>query len=304
MAERGKLLKKIRRKQAQFRTSELEMVVTFLDDFSANDEVAIHHFFIGNGGIRNGLSSEVLAALLDGIDSLYMPESRDFSFASVTGRRKATRLLKHCNGLSIQDTCRARNITHLLSPALLQGPPLHLYLCLVEKIPETLQKYDVPHGLALPPGLILIPGFVSLSEERELLDHFTTPPSGDISDHSLSISPPSATVNLQEGLNAANIPNDTRAQTEPEILPVSSTLRHRRVRHYGYEFLYGKNTVDPSLPLPGGLPGVCAPLIERMMSQELLQWPPDQLTVNDYLPGAGESVFTSNVSLLTLSLDL
>lgn len=29
-------------------------------------------------------------------------------------------------------------------------------------------------------------------------------------------------------------------------------LRHRRVKHYGYEFRYDNNNVDKDKPLPGG----------------------------------------------------
>ena len=42
MAERGKLLKKIRRKQAQFRASEPEIKVAFIDDSGLTESVANH----------------------------------------------------------------------------------------------------------------------------------------------------------------------------------------------------------------------------------------------------------------------
>ena len=101
MALKGKLLKKIRRKQAQFQTNEPEMGVRFLDELPAiTGDLSVYHFFIGNGGTRSGLSCEVLTALLDGVDTLYMPESKDFSFASVTGETKATEGLQRplCTG--------------------------------------------------------------------------------------------------------------------------------------------------------------------------------------------------------------
>ena len=296
MAEKGKLLKKIRRKQAQFLASEPEMSVRFLDKLpTSKDDLSVYHLFIGNGGTRSGLSYEALTALLDGVDSLYMPESKDYSFASVTGKIKATKLLTDHNGLCVQDTCKDRNIAHLLSPTLLQGPPLHLYLSVVDNIPANISKLDtLTHSATLPPGLILIPEFVSVAEERELLSYFTCSASGENSEKSHSF------LNCNAEGCAVESPKDHHTsccaqKTNPictmmptcSCLPVSSTLKHRSVCHYGYEFIYGRNTVDPSLPLPGGLPDVCTPLLERMVSQGVLTWMPDQLTVNNYLPGAG-----------------
>ena len=65
-------------------------------------------------------------------------------------------------------------------------------------------------------------------------------------------------------------------------------LKHRSVKHYGYEFLYGSNSVDPEHPLPGGLPAICTALLERILEAGLVAHPPDQLTVNQYLPGSGQ----------------
>ena len=76
--------------------------------------------------------------------------------------------------------------------------------------------------------------------------------------------------------------------SEQELLPENySQLKLRTVHHYGYEFLYGSNTVDPSRPLPGGLPSICDFLIQRMIATGLVEHHPDQLTVNEYQPGAG-----------------
>ena len=64
-------------------------------------------------------------------------------------------------------------------------------------------------------------------------------------------------------------------------------LKLRTVHHYGYEFLYGTNTIDPATPLPGGLPSIIDFLLKRIMNTGLVQYQPDQLTVNEYEPGAG-----------------
>lgn len=327
MAERGKLLKKIRRKQAQFRASEPEMKVAFIDDSGLTESVAngtdrptaeenTYHFFIGNGGTRNGISRELLSTILEATDALYMPEAKDFSFASVTGQTKAVHLLKKCNGISVQETCKVRGLSHLINPSLLQGPPLHLYLCLVDHIPTAVMKYSeetlVPHRPYLPPGLILIPEFISVTEEKELLSYFTNPSSesnpekpclssvscingtwqDDTSVKLVANLPTKVDSNgpiSHVSLRTALSPSYTSLSSSTLISPASTThLKHRSVRHFGYEFLYTVNSVNPDCPLPGGLPSVCQPLLERLGEQSLLEWLPDQLTVNDYQPGAGK----------------
>ena len=189
MEEQAKLLKKVRRKQAQYEAREPEMRVTFVEPESlATDSTGptnaghfqTYHLFIGNGGTQNGISRELLWTLLGTIDTLYMPESKDFSFASISGEAKSARdILKRCNGLCVQDSCKERGLSHLLNPILLNGPPLHLYLSLVDQIPPILldernTSADVVSTLHLPPGLILVPDFVSQTEEIELLQYFSS----------------------------------------------------------------------------------------------------------------------------------
>ena len=62
-------------------------------------------------------------------------------------------------------------------------------------------------------------------------------------------------------------------------------LRHRRVKHFGYEFLYGTNNVDKSKPLPDGIPSICDTLLDRVQKEVMFR--PDQMTVNEYKPGQG-----------------
>ncbi|KAJ3016523.1 hypothetical protein HKX48_003998 [Thoreauomyces humboldtii] len=85
-------------------------------------------------------------------------------------------------------------------------------------------------------------------------------------------------------------------------------LNKRRVRHYGFRFDYELNTVDrdPSRLQP--LPSWCAePLAQYALRFPTID-PPDQLTVNDYMPGSGiaphvdtHSAFTDAITSLTLS---
>lgn len=67
-------------------------------------------------------------------------------------------------------------------------------------------------------------------------------------------------------------------------------LKKRRVQHYGYEFIYGKNAVDPEQKI-GPLPEWLEPSLGKMNAvcheyngtdTEL-----DQLTINEYFPGQG-----------------
>ena len=59
------------------------------------------------------------------------------------------------------------------------------------------------------------------------------------------------------------------------------------MRHFGYEFKYGANNVDPRTPLSEGIPECCREFLTRALDLGLVQHFPDQLTVNQYLPGQG-----------------
>ncbi|CAL8336036.1 unnamed protein product [Boreogadus saida] len=64
-------------------------------------------------------------------------------------------------------------------------------------------------------------------------------------------------------------------------------LKHRRVKHYGYEFRYDTNNVEKDKPLSVGLPDECVPILERCLKDGHIGAMPDQLTVNQYQPGQG-----------------
>ncbi|KAG9283872.1 hypothetical protein AMEX_G2701 [Astyanax mexicanus] len=102
----------------------------------------------------------------------------------------------------------------------------------------------------LPPGLSVVEEFVSPEEEAELLEAV------DWTSH-------------------------------PEELTVQKELKHRRVKHYGYEFRYDNNNVDKDKPLPGGLPPQCGAVLQRCLSEGHVDFLPDQLTVNQYQRGQG-----------------
>ncbi|XP_050067122.1 alkylated DNA repair protein alkB homolog 8 [Anopheles maculipalpis] len=70
---------------------------------------------------------------------------------------------------------------------------------------------------------------------------------------------------------------------------LNKTLKHRKVKHFGYEFVYGTNNVDKTKPLERKIPAVCNELWSRLQNlhPELRWHVPDQLTVNQYDPGQG-----------------
>lgn len=85
---------------------------------------------------------------------------------------------------------------------------------------------------------------------------------------------------------------------EEEILLLSSldwgnetatgSMKNRRVKHFGYEFMYSNNNIDLNNPLEEKIPEQCDILWERLRNVENnLESVPDQLTVNRYSPGQG-----------------
>ncbi|XP_072248680.1 tRNA (carboxymethyluridine(34)-5-O)-methyltransferase alkbh8 [Leuresthes tenuis] len=102
----------------------------------------------------------------------------------------------------------------------------------------------------LPQGLVLVEDVVSPKEEAQLL----------------------------AALRWSATTDDVTAQ---------KALKHRRVKHYGFEFRYDNNNVDKDKPLPAGLPEECFPVLERCLQDGHIDIMPDQLTVNQYESGQG-----------------
>ncbi|KAG7166526.1 alkylated DNA repair protein alkB homolog 8-like [Homarus americanus] len=107
-----------------------------------------------------------------------------------------------------------------------------------------------PIQFKFPPGLMVVEDFISAKEEIQLM-HLI-----DWGDNPLDSA---------EG----------------------SVLKHRQVRHFGYEFKYSSNSVDKEHPLAQRIPPVMTPIIQRIVEQGYMPVGPDQLTVNRYLPGQG-----------------
>jgi len=60
----------------------------------------------------------------------------------------------------------------------------------------------------------------------------------------------------------------------------------RRVQHYGYKYDYKRRCIDKSMFL-GELPIWCKNIGQKMIDKGLLNFMPDQVIVNEYLPGQG-----------------
>ncbi|XP_025054029.1 alkylated DNA repair protein alkB homolog 8 [Alligator sinensis] len=100
--------------------------------------------------------------------------------------------------------------------------------------------------------------------------------------------------------------------TEDEVIQnAQKSLKHRRVKHFGYEFRYDNNNVDKDKPLPGGIPEICNMLLEKCLRQGYIKHKPDQLTVNQYEPGQGipphidtHSAFEDEILSLSLGAEI
>ncbi|XP_030382695.1 alkylated DNA repair protein alkB homolog 8 isoform X2 [Scaptodrosophila lebanonensis] len=106
------------------------------------------------------------------------------------------------------------------------------------------------------------------------------------------------------------IGNDSRSN--------EGNMKNRRVKHFGYEFVYGSNNVDSTKPLECRIPTACDflwPRFRQAAAENDLQgldWTqPDQLTVNEYEPGHGipphvdtHSAFLDPILSLSLESDV
>ncbi|XP_038055354.1 alkylated DNA repair protein alkB homolog 8-like [Patiria miniata] len=123
-----------------------------------------------------------------------------------------------------------------------------LYLSFINEVP--LPKMTSGQH-SLPPGLILLENFIDVETEAALMGEMLWE-QGDQSEEA-----------------------------------VRSTLKHRKVKHFGYEFNYATNNVDKDSPIPEPVPPLYVDVIDRIMATGLVQNRPDQITVNEYQPGQG-----------------
>ncbi|XP_043681844.1 alkylated DNA repair protein alkB homolog 8-like isoform X2 [Vespula pensylvanica] len=127
--------------------------------------------------------------------------------------------------------------------------------------------YNDASNSTLPPGLKLIEDFIDEKEEKLLL-------------------------NIVDWTNMGSF---------------SSDLKQRKVKHFGYEFQYHSNKVDPNLPIMP-IPEECSFLQDLFKKHGCGTYDYDQLTINHYLPGQGipphidtHSPFEDTILSLSLS---
>lgn len=123
----------------------------------------------------------------------------------------------------------------------------------------------------LPPGLIIIKDFITPEEEYLLIKEFDFD---------------NTTNNLNQ-------------------------MKHRQVKHYGYEFKYDTNNVNKNEPLNSKIPEVCNFLFKTLEGTLFSNFKPDQLTVTCYQPGQGipshidtHSAFEDPIMSLSLCSDV
>ncbi|GMF32657.1 unnamed protein product [Phytophthora fragariaefolia] len=88
----------------------------------------------------------------------------------------------------------------------------------------------------------------------------------------------------------------------------ANTIRARQVQHFGYEFNYDTRRCDPEQPMKEPIPEVLRPIIEKIAQCGMMDGEaPDQITVNEYLPGQGiafhldtHSAFTTTIASLSI----
>uniref|UniRef100_A0A182PYF3 Fe2OG dioxygenase domain-containing protein n=1 Tax=Anopheles epiroticus TaxID=199890 RepID=A0A182PYF3_9DIPT len=115
---------------------------------------------------------------------------------------------------------------------------------------------------------------------------------------------------MEKALLEAVMSGDDSAQENAEL---NRTLKHRKVKHFGYEFVYGTNNVDKTNPLDRKIPSICTDLWRKLqqLHPHLRWYVPDQLTVNQYEPGQGipphvdtHSAFDDPILSLSLGSDI
>lgn len=102
-----------------------------------------------------------------------------------------------------------------------------------------------------------------------------------------------------------SLPEQDAVLREVDLQPWRSDLK-RRVQHYGYRYDYKARRVDRSMYL-GALPSFAMPVASKLIERSLFPQLPDQLIVNEYLPGQGitahvdcEPCFADTIAMVSL----
>ena len=165
-----KLTRKVKRKQALAEQQYPSWQWTF-------HKAPTSLLFVGNGGIKNGLSHKLILALLsEEPRHVYLPIECDFAILEFSDSRQCERVLISLNGCCVQEEAEKRGARHLVTH-LLSCPPLHLFLSYLATLPSpAVIEQNLIRGCSsgdlLPPGCHLLCDFVSKDEETKLIDCF------------------------------------------------------------------------------------------------------------------------------------
>ncbi|XP_064623177.1 alkylated DNA repair protein alkB homolog 8-like [Lineus longissimus] len=205
--------------------------------------VATNNLFVANAGLGNGITRiEVINIFrpFGILDNVVMIADKPYAFVCYNETESAERAHEVINGRPLK------------CPDEVSSTGLKFYTAYVENIPVPGVKPVTRCNL--PPGLVLIPDFITHEYEKRLVECVKW----DESD-------PEREVGERD----------------------QRSLKHRRVKHYGYEFIYGINNVDQEKPLPEGIPCDCNEVLDKILQLGCVRKRPDQLTVNQYEPGQG-----------------
>uniref|UniRef100_A0A8C6CUY3 Fe2OG dioxygenase domain-containing protein n=1 Tax=Moschus moschiferus TaxID=68415 RepID=A0A8C6CUY3_MOSMO len=179
-------------------------------------------------------------------------------------------------------------------------PPNKLYSCVRYKtVEESKKAYDTLNGKEIVDDfgqkIILYLNFVEKAQWKEL-GLQTLPPGLKLIEEIIS---PEDEKMLLESVNWTE---DTDNQ---------KSLKHRGVKHFGYEFHHESNNVDKDKELPGVLPDICESMLEKWLKEGFIKHKPDQLTINQYEPGHGipahidtHSAFEDEIISLSLGSEI
>ena len=241
-----------------------------------------------NGGLANGVTREFLAHLLVHVSPLRLLMTHNSEYAIVDLRTvlQATQVKTQCDGREMRELAASDpRAGGRLPRTTLSGPPLRLHVVYITGGGAN-ECFAPLYKQAIPLGLVLRANFISEDEEMSLLRRFSSThrPSGLFDCCEQEDMEGEAIAGKKE---KEEVTQDSLSLSTPDGVQ-SGSLKLRRVEHYGYEFRYGVNNVDPTSPLPAPIPKECQAILERMLEQGLLSSMPNQLTVNEYQPGQGE----------------
>ena len=209
-----------------------------------------------NCSLSNGLGRQAVYSILQPANPLQvlMPPTSDYSIVTLASTEQAVEVKERCDGKAVLDLLSSQQQSQLLCRTFLSGPKVAVHVVYVRfeaGPPGTLiSRHSLPNGLSV------VEGIITKDEELNLLHLFSS-----------------------EG-------HSERFDEEQE----KESLKLRRVEHFGYKFEYGSNNVDPNMPLSTPIPNLLCIILKRVLEQKVISCFPDQLTVNEYKPGQGQSL--------------